>query len=308
MSSPILVLTAIESGFGFLLSSIILVLVLIHGRKTYHYLFAAFLFICMFWDLGTFLIAIRNEHIEELVIYGYVIGFPCSFISALIFHFVNLYTGRPVRWLIVTVWVVTGVIVLLSLAGLYWKIEGVYTYGWGNIFRVAPSMLDPLMIASWFGINLYACWLLYKAAKRAETPLERRHFQYVTAGLLVITVAIVKVGVVMGIDIPLLLPLGMFLVDIFNAIIGVAIIKVRLFDITLIVKRGTLFSILAGLLIFIYSFTEHILITYVGERFGEESSSLHLISVAVGIAILMPLKSRLEHGIEGYFANNKLVF
>jgi len=36
MSSPILVLTAIESGFGFLLSSLIMVLVLTNGRKIYH--------------------------------------------------------------------------------------------------------------------------------------------------------------------------------------------------------------------------------------------------------------------------------
>jgi hypothetical protein len=308
MTSPILVLTAIESGFGFLLSSVILVLVLMNGRKTYHYLFAAFLLVCVLWDLGTFLIAIRNEHLEELVVFGYVIGFPCSLLSALILHFASLYTGRPVKWLIVTVWVITGIIVLLSFAGLYWRVEGVYTYDWGNIFKVAPNILDPLMILSWFGINLYACWLLFRASKSAQSPLERRHYQYVTAGLLVITFAIVKVGVVMGINIPVLLPLGMFLVDIFNAIIGVAIIKDRLFDITVIVKKGTLYSILAGVLIFVYSFTEHILITFVGEKIGEGSNTLHLISIAVGIAVMMPLKNRLEHAIEGYFAQRKLVF
>jgi hypothetical protein len=37
-------------------------------------------------------------------------------------------------------------------------------------------------------------------------------------GLLVITLAIVKVLITMGIDAPFLLPLGMFLVDCFNAI------------------------------------------------------------------------------------------
>ncbi|OGO29832.1 MAG: hypothetical protein A2Z16_13105 [Chloroflexi bacterium RBG_16_54_18] len=107
----------------------------------------------------TFMIATRNEQVEELVIYSYVIGFPCSFINALIFHFVNLYTGRPVKWAIVAVWIGTGVFVLLSLAGLF---------------------------------------------------------------------------------------------------------------------------------IFVYSFTEHILFTFVGEKIGEESNTLHLISVAVGIAVLMP--------------------
>jgi hypothetical protein len=87
-----------------------------------------------------------------------------------------------------------------------------------------------------------------------------------------------------------------------------AIIKDRLFDITVIVKKGTLFSILAAVLIFVYSFVEHILVTFIGERVGEESTLLHLVAVAVGIAVLMPLKNRIEKGIEHYFARSRLQF
>ena len=112
----------------------------------------------------------------------------------------------------------------------------------------------------------------------------------------------------MGVDIPFLLPLGMLLNDIFVSIIGLAIIKDRLFDITVIVKKGTLYSILAGLLIFVYSFSEHILVTYIGETIGEHSNLLHLVSIAVGIAVLMPVKNRLERAIERYFVHKKLEF
>jgi hypothetical protein len=149
---------------------------------------------------------------------------------------------------------------------------------------------------------------LFNGAKRAASRLERRHYLYIASGVLVITFAIVKVGVVMGINIPILLPLGMFLVDIFNAIIGIAIIKDRLFDITVIIKKGTLYSILAGLLIFIYSLSEHLLVTYIGETIGENSNLVHFISIAVGIAVLLPVKNRLERVMEGYFAHKKLEF
>jgi hypothetical protein len=87
-----------------------------------------------------------------------------------------------------------------------------------------------------------------------------------------------------------------------------AIIKDKLFDITVIVKKGTLYSILAGLLIFIYSFVEHMLVTFVGEKLGEESTWLHMISIAVGIAVLMPVKNRIEKGVERYFIHRKLEF
>jgi hypothetical protein len=118
----------------------------------------------------------------------------------------------------------------------------------------------------------------------------------------------VKALVTLGINLPILLPLGMLLSDIFASIIGLAIIKDRLLDITVIVKKSTLYSLLAGLLIFIYSFSEHILVTYIGDTVGEHSIVLHLISIAIAIAILMPVKNRLEGTIERYFAHKILEF
>jgi hypothetical protein len=93
---------------------------------------------------------------------------------------------------------------------------------------------------------LSACWMLFTAARRAKSEVEKRHYTYVAAGMTVITFAIVKVGVVLGINLPILLLLGMLLVDRFNAMIG--------------------------------------------------------------IAILMPVKNRIEKGVEGYFAQRKLEF
>ncbi len=308
MASPIVIITAIESGLGFLLTSVILYLLLSRRRKTYHYLFAAFLFVCLFWDLGTFLLMIRNTHLNELETIGYIIGVPCGFIPILIFHFTCQYTARPLKWAVALGWVLTTIFFVMGFFGLGWAVEGVYTYTWGNIFKVASNVGGIFSMVFWFTFNLSACWLLFNGIKKAASRLERRHTLYILTGMLVITFAIVKIGVVMGINIPILLPLGMFLVDVFNAIIGLAIIKDRLFDITVIIKKGTLYSILAGLLLFIYSLSEHLLVTYVGEAIGENSVVITFISIAVGIAVLMPIKSRLERFMEGYFAQKKLEF
>lgn len=306
--TSIMLITAIESGFGFLLSSLILYLVLSRGRKVYHYLFAAFLLICANWDLGVLILMIRNGHLEELDVIGRIAILPCIFIPALVFHFANVYTGKPIRWAVVLVWALTVAMWGPIIAGVVYQIEGIYAYDWGNIFRVMPSILDPLVFIFWFGINLWACWLLFKGAKRAASRLERRHYIYIISGFLALTFAIVKALLTMGINVPFLLPLGMFLVDIFNAIIGIAIIKDRLFDITVIIKKGTLYSILAALLVFIYSFSEHMLVTYIGETFREYSNWAHIISISVGIAILIPVKNRLERAMEGWFAQRKLEF
>ncbi len=308
MASPIVILTAVESGFGTLLTGTVLYLVLSRGRKAYHYLFAAFLLICFIWDLGTFLLMVRNAHLEELPVIGKVAILPCIFIPALIFHFANLYTGRPIKWAIILVWAVTALAWVPILAGYLYQIDGNYTYGWGNIFRVKSTIFDPMVFVFWFSINLSAIWLLYKGYKNVTTHLERRHYIYLISGFLVVTFSVLKAMVTMGIDAAFLLPMGMLFNDIFVCIIGVAIIKDRLLDITVIVKKGTIYSILAGLLIFIYSLIEHLLVTFVGERIGEQSTWLHIISIAVGIAVLMPVKSRTEKAVERYFAHRKLEF
>lgn len=306
--SPIVVITTIESGLGALLTATVFYVVLSQGRKPYHYLFAAFLFICFIWDLGTCLMMIRNEHLDELVIIGRAAILPCIFIPALIFHFVNLYIGRPIRWAIVLVWVLTALTWVPILGGVFYQIEGNYTYDWGNIFRVKPTVVDPMTFIFWFAINLSAIWLLFRNSKNATSALEKRHYVYIISGLLVVTLSIVKALITMGINSAFLLPLGMFFNDIFVSIIGLAIIKDRLFDITVIIKKGTLYSILAGLLIFIYSFVEHFLVTFIGEKVGENSIVLNLIAIGIGIAVLMPVKNRIEKGVEGYFAHRKLEF
>jgi hypothetical protein len=308
MASSIVILTAVESGLGTLLTGTVLFLVLSRGRKAYHYLFAAILLICFIWDLGTFLLMIRNEHLDELPLIGRIAILPCIFIPVLIFHFVNLYTGRPIKWAIVLLWVLTTLSYVPVLMGDFYKIVGSYTYAWGNIFRVESSYMDPMIFIFWFGINLSAVWLLYHNLKNVNSRLERRHYLYLISGFLVITFSVLKAMVTMGINAAFLLPLGMFLNDIFISIIGLAIIKDKLFDITVIIKKGTLYSILAALLIFIYSFIEHLLVTFVGEKIGEESTWLHMISIAIGIAILMPVKNRIEKGVEGYFSHRKLEF
>jgi hypothetical protein len=308
MSSAILIVTAVESAFGFLLTGTVFYLVLSRGRRGYHYLFAAFLLICMIWDLGTFLMMLRNDHAQELETIGRLAILPCVFLPALIFHFANLYTGQPIKWAVALVWAAIGASWAGILAGVFYRIEGIHAYDWGNIFRVVPGPLDPLVFVFWFAINLPACWLLSRGLAGASSRLERRHYLYLISGLLAVTFAIVKALVTFGIDAPFLLPLGMFLNDIFAVIIGLAIIKDRLFDVTVIVSRGTLYSILAALLIFTYSFSEHVLITYFGKLVGGQTETVHLVSIAVGIAVLMPAKRRLEQAVESYFAQKKVEF
>jgi hypothetical protein len=253
---------------------------------------------------------LRNEHPADLISLGYIVTIPCLFLLPLIFHFTCSYIGCPKMKTTIGLWSITIIMVILMTAGLLGRIDDVYRYSWGNIWKGDPAWQFgtiigiPLIIA----VILVVCWFLYKQIKQETTAVNRRHMIYVMVGFMAIALAMVKVFSVLGVDFPFLLPAGMALNDVFIVVIGIAIIKERLFDITVVIKKGALYSLLAAGIILMFSLSEHMLATYVGEFLGEDSFYLHLISIAVVIAVLMPVKHRLERILDGYFGEKRFEF
>jgi len=310
MSSTTVLVTAITSSLGFLLNVAVIYLVLSRGRKKYHYLFAGIPIILAIWDFGIVLAMIRNSFVNELPVYGYVISLPCAFLPALIYHFTCSYLNQPRKKSTIFIWVFCIIGFVLNASGIGGKIVGVYNYSWGNIFR--PDTAALLGTASWllvFYIFVWSsCWFLFRAYKRESSPIARRHILYILISFFVISLANVKIAVLYGIDNGFLMPTGMLFIDTFAALIGVAIIKHRLFDITLIVKKGTIYSLFVALIIFLFSCSEHLLSKYLGDLLGEQPIYIHLTSIAIVVGVLMPVRQRLDRAIDRFFAKKKLEF
>ena len=308
--STTVTITAISSFIGFVLNSAVLYLVLSRGKHKYHYLFAGILLICALWDLSITISMLRNEHPGDLILLGKILNIVCIFLLPLIFHFTCSYINKPCPKTTAILWVSTTIMAVLWIFGLGGKINDVYHYSWGNIWTGDQVFIISTLIAMpLYVVNIsVACWLLYGQIKRESSEVTRRHLLYVLVGFMAIGLAVVKVLVVVGVDLAFLLPMGMAFNDLFVALIGIAIIKERLFDITLVLKKGALYSALGAGIILIFSLTEHMLATYIGEFLGEESFIIHIISIAVVIAILMPVKHWLERIIEGYFHQKQFEF
>ena len=307
MLSTAVIITAGISAFGLLLNISMLVLILIRGKKTYHYLFAAVLMICAVWDLGILLSMLRNDHHQELIIYGYIVILPVTFLTALIYQFTTTYLGKKQKSTLIF-WIISIVGFIAIVTGLGGKIDDVYQYAWGNIYRPDRTFQTLSIISIPFGwiALIISAWLLFKSSRGETSQIKRRHMRYIGFSFVMMLLAFVKVTVLFGYDSPILLPAGMFVNDIFSAVIAIAIIKHHLFDITFIIKKGAVYSVMAGVLIFVFSFSEHLLITYVGDMIGGHSQLIHLISIALGILILMPIKHRLESFSERYFADKQI--
>ncbi|MFC1938400.1 histidine kinase N-terminal 7TM domain-containing protein [Chloroflexota bacterium] len=309
MSATVLV-TSITSFIGFLLNSTVLFLVLSRGRRKYHYLFAGFLFVCALWDIGVFLAMIRNSHVNELPIYGYVVFWPCTFIVPLIYHFTCAYLKQPRKKSTIFAWSVCSILFVLGVSGLVGKIEGVYNYSWGNIFRPDSQLLMDCIISVplWYIFIWASCWFLFRAYRQETSPLKKRHILYILISFFIISLMLVKTIVLYGIDFGFVMPTAMLLNDIAAALIGIAIIKYQLFDITIIIKKTTIYSILLAIIVFVFSLSEHLLATYVGQIFGEHSFYIHLISVAAVVGVLMPVRQKVEGTIERLFTRRTVEF
>jgi len=309
LPSAVILVTSITSGLGVVLNTAVLILVLSQGRQRHHYLFAGVLAICAVWDLCIFLVMIRNQYVDEVQMFGYVIV-PCVALPALIYHFTCCYLDQRRRWTTIALWLIALVSAVVMISGIAGRINGVFNYSWGNIFRPDEQMasLTTLSIPIWLAGTLTPCYYLYRAYRKEGRPVARRHLLYLMVSLAAISLAIVKVVVILGVEQGFYLTAGMVLTDISAAVVGLAIVKDRLFDITPVIKLGLIYSVLAMLVIFLFSFFEHMLASFVAERIGGHSEVLHAIAIAVTIGVLLPIKRRLEHSVDNYFAQRKLLF
>jgi len=309
--SDVVIVTSIASLLGFAINVLVMSVLLLRGRRKYHLLFALLLLIAACWDLGIFLVMVRNDFPDEILLYQNAIGIPFNMFPALVYNFTTTYLNQPRKKFTIAIYVYCFFGFILNITGAIRNYSGVYNYSWGNIARWNPSY-NPILYASWllvyFFSLLFSCWLLFQARKTESSPITRRHIGYILASFIVFSIAYVKVLLTFGVDVPFLLPLGILLVDSFGALIGLAIVKDRLFDITVYVKIGMIYSLLTGIIIFIFDFSQHLIATFLAEMIGEYSAYAHYASIAIIIIVFMPLKQRLEHTIEGVFAEKKIEF
>jgi hypothetical protein len=307
--SATVVVTAITSFAGFALNSAVLALVLWRGRRIYHYLFAGYLLICALWDLGIFLSMIRNDYVDELPIYGTIVWWPCTFMFAIIYTFTCTYLGQPKKWPTIFVWVLSTGAFILGVLGLTGRMVGVYDYSWGHIYRPDSQLLvSAVIVVPLVGFSLAALWYLFRAYRQETSPLRKRHILYILVSFTTIHLAITKVAILFGLDNAVLMPACMLLNDIAAAIVGIAIVKDRLLDITLIVKKTAIYSLLAAVILLVFSLTEHLLATYIGDALGESSFIAYLVSIAAVIAVVMPVRSRVERAVDRFFAEKRVSF
>ena len=316
MSHTAVLVVEIISFLAFLLNGAILFLVLSRGRQRYHRLFAAAIACFAVECLGVFLAFIRSNHTGEFLVYIAIMQATSLLSVPCIYHFTCSYLEQPRKKSTVFIWAYTSIIVIVTSLGMALGLGPVVITHSEPGVTVAFQGGVPVLVFHFifFFVPLVftwlACWYLFRARRWKTATLARRHMLYIFISFLVISLILLvmvlfpaRIG--SGWIIPVISTLA---TAAFGALVGIAIVKERLLDITFIIKKTTIYSLLLALVIFIFSLSEHLLATYVGEFFGGHSIFIHIISIAVVIAILMPIRQRIERAIERFFERKKVEF
>ena len=85
----------------------------------YHLLFAPLLFIVACWDLGIFLVMIRNSYPSDVLLYQNIVTIPVSLFPGFLYHFTTTYLNKPHRMVTVSIYgyCVLGLIAIASWGG-----------------------------------------------------------------------------------------------------------------------------------------------------------------------------------------------
>jgi hypothetical protein len=280
--------------------------ILSRGRRKYHLLFALLLFAAAFWDLGIFLVMIRNSFLNEIVLYHNLLSIPFSFFPAFVYHFTTIYLNQPRNKSTIVLYAFCSLGPIGGLTGVYQTYSGIYSYNWGNIGRIELTAPTIIWYLVYYLSILVSCWFLMRAHRQESSYVTRRHIAYIFVSFIVFSVALIKCWPSFGVDIPFLLPLGILVIGTFGALIGVAIIKDQLFDITVLVRKGIVYSALAAFIIIILDFSQHLIATFLGNMAGEGSTYIHFVSIGVVVVAFTPIKQRLERTLDKILAKKKI--
>lgn len=121
MTSTVIFITSITSIIGFIINIAVLVIVLWRGREKHHLLFSPLLFIAASWDLGIFLIMIRNSFTGEVLLYQNIVTIPLIFFPVFVYHFTTAYLNQPRKksTILLYTYCISALFILSTTGGAY---------------------------------------------------------------------------------------------------------------------------------------------------------------------------------------------
>ena len=259
--------------------------------------FAWILLSVFIWLFGFAALYSFKGDISEAVIISKILYIGVIFIPVTFFHFVHRVlrindADGPIR-----LHYFTGILFTLSMwfSGTYFM--GTYQCYWGFQNRSGP--LNALYLAYFIGTYIYCFALLHKFIHNPETtPEERNRYRYIFLSFAIAVTGSIDWLPTYGFN---FYPFGFLFIIVFATTTSFAIVKHRLFDIDVIIKRSFIYSLLIFFLTLI-SLSVILVSEYLFRSYFGYQSVLTALLTSSFVAILFnPIRSRIQKFIDRFF-------
>ena len=264
------------------------------GRKRTNLLFAGICLLGAFLNAEMALVSILPD--ERLALFvDRTVHFFFVFSVPVYIRFVHVFLGvRGRRWLEITALLFSIAFLTIIPTDLY--ISGFHYYSFGRIARA--GVLFHLFSAAASFTVLYCLTILYRAMQRTPDNQTRNRIKYIFGGLgfsaLLLAFSILPVS---GVPV---YPLGnfSFIPAVFLAF---GVLKYDLLDIGALIRRGTGYFVLTGVLTALYILVIFLFHTFFLTTGGSESFVLSLILAVIIVLLFNPLRERVQNLIDHLF-------
>ncbi|MDO9230535.1 MAG: ATP-binding protein [Syntrophales bacterium] len=280
-------------GFIVLLG-LALVSLLRGGRKRTNILFAGICLLGALFNADMALVSVVPDErlalrVDRTVHFFFVFSIPIYIL------FVHAFLGiRGRRWLEVPAWLFS--IAFLTIVPTDFYLNGFHHYSFGRIARA--GVLFHLFSATVAFTVIYCLAVLYRAMKDSADNHQRNRIKYIFGGLgfsaLLLAFTILPVS---GVPV---YPLGnfSFIPAIFLAF---GVLKYDLLDIGALIRRGTVYFLLTGILTALYILIIFLFHTFFLGTGSGDSFVLSLVLALIIVLLFSPLRERVQSLIDHLF-------
>lgn len=280
---------------GFIvLSCLVLISILRGGRKRTNLLFAGICFLGALLNADVALVAILPDERLALRV-DRAVHFFLVFSIPIYIRFVHEFLGiNSRRWLEIPAWIFSVAFLPIVPTDLYFT--GFHHYAFGRIARA--GVLFHLLSAAFAFTAVYCLAVLYRAMKETADNQRRNRIKYIFGGMgfsvLLFALSILPVS-----GIPFYPPGNFtFIPAIFLAF---GVLKYDLLDIGTLIRRGTVYFLLTGILTGLYILVIFLFHTFFFAGGHGNSFLLSLILALIIVLLFTPLRERLQGLIDRLF-------
>ena len=271
------------------------------GRRRASRAFALFFFAAAVWQGGVTVVSFTATPKVALTAYSITVGLGLG-ISLFFAQFARDLLGvRSHQWIMPVGYVIFGSMAIWIMLGGPYVITEVFRSPVSGLWLPA---FGPLMVAYAAVVYLYSGYgamLLIAHHRRTPSALERNRTKYLLLGLLFLAA-----GSLANLS-PALrpYPVDMVMNAFFAFLIAYAILRYQLLDISVVIRKGLLYSILTATITSVYFFFVFLALNLLHAVTGYQIFLLSLFLAALTAVAMQPLRDWMQAGLNKRFFREK---